>query len=126
MLNDALYENYLTMTRYYDDDFEKTAAFIDCMSLDETNEAYIGRQQDYSMRSFSYLPAACLKVNSNQEHKFVKKFEYPKTFRSLNFDKKRNVEVLNTLLDMKAKMSKNEEKAAEAADALPAERVHGN
>ena len=41
-LNDALYENYLTMTRYYDDDFEKTAAFMDLMSLDEVNENYIG------------------------------------------------------------------------------------
>jgi len=31
------------MTRYYDDEFEKTAAFADLMSLDEVNEAYIGR-----------------------------------------------------------------------------------
>ena len=43
MLNAALFENYLTMTGYYDDDFEKTAAFADLMSLDEVNEAYIGR-----------------------------------------------------------------------------------
>ena len=52
------------MTKYYDDDFEKTAAFIDCLSLDETNEAYIGRTQDYSLRRFSNIPATCFKVHS--------------------------------------------------------------
>lgn len=80
-LNDALYENYLDMFRYYDDDFEQAACFADCMSLDAMNEDYIGRTQDYSMRAFSYLPSASFKVRSTRTHDFKKKFEYPKVHR---------------------------------------------
>ena len=91
------------MTRYYDDEFEKTAAFADLMSLDEVNEAYIGRTQDYSMRGFSYLPSACFKIRSNQEHKFNQNFEYPKTHRGINFEMKRLNEMLESMLDLKNK-----------------------
>ena len=62
MLNETLYENYLTMKKYYDYDFEKTANFLDLFSLDDCREAYVGRTQDYGPRQFSYLPSACLKV----------------------------------------------------------------
>lgn len=43
LLNEALYENYLEMYRYYDDDFEQAACFADCISLDSANEDYVGR-----------------------------------------------------------------------------------
>ena len=42
-LNDALYENYLDMFRYYDDDFEQAACMADCLSLDQHNENYVMR-----------------------------------------------------------------------------------
>ena len=91
------------MTRYYDDDFEKTAAFMDLMSLDEVNENYIGQSQDYSLRRFSYLPSACFRLRSLQTNKIVQKFQYPKIFKDARFDRKRNNEILYQLLDLKAK-----------------------
>lgn len=64
MLNQSLFENYLSMRSYYDDDFEKTAAFADFASLDDVHDSYVRRTQDYSMLSFSYLPSACCKVRA--------------------------------------------------------------
>mmetsp|Transcript_24276 Transcript_24276/g.32539 ORF Transcript_24276/g.32539 Transcript_24276/m.32539 type:complete len:82 (+) Transcript_24276:315-560(+) len=81
MLNNALYENYLDMFRYYDDDFEQAACMADCLSLDQSHEDYTMRTQDYSMRSFAYLPSASFKMRSTRMHDFRKKFEYPKTHR---------------------------------------------
>ncbi len=36
ILNDGLYENYCETTQYYDDYFEKTATFLDFVSIAET------------------------------------------------------------------------------------------
>jgi len=65
-LNDALYENYLDMFRYYDDDFEQAACFADCLSIDASNDEYVHRTQDYSMKAFSYLPSASFKLRSTR------------------------------------------------------------
>ena len=50
MLNDSLYENYLSMKKYYDYDFEKTANFMDFFSMDDCREAYVSKTQDYGPR----------------------------------------------------------------------------
>ena len=55
------------------------------------------------MRGFTYLPSACFKLRSTQEHKFIQKFEYPKTHRGINFESRRNAEMLESMLDLKNK-----------------------
>ena len=40
-LNAALFENYLSQFRYYDDDMERTASYADSFSMDECHENYI-------------------------------------------------------------------------------------
>ena len=85
---------------------EKTASFADTFSLDDRNETYVGVTQDYGMRSFAYLPSSCFKAYATQEHKFKEKFAYPKTFRGIYTEKKKNNEVLDSLLDLKNKKTK--------------------
>ena len=53
------------------------------------------------MRSFTFLPSFSLRVHAAQDHKFKEKFAYPKLFRSLNFERRRNEEILATLQDLK-------------------------
>lgn len=131
-LNDALYENYLSMTRYEDFDLEKTASFADLMSLNQTQEAYIGRTQDYSLRGFSYLPSAGFKARSRELNKFKEKFAYPKVHRQANYETKRNQEIFESLLDVKAKKTKNfrkvysggqDEEQRDSSDRAAGERV---
>lgn len=69
-INDALYQNYLTMFRFYDDDFEQAADFMECLSLNQTQEDYIGRTQDYSLRAFAHMPSLSFKARSQRHHDF--------------------------------------------------------
>ena len=102
-LNDALYENYLDMFRYYDDDFEQAACMADCLSLDQHNENYVMRTQDYSLRSFAYLPSVSFKMRSKRIHDFRKKMEYPKIHRQMNMERRKAADVLDSLVDLKTK-----------------------
>ena len=43
LINDSLYENYLTACLYYDDDFSKTSYFLDCLSNADIRENFIAR-----------------------------------------------------------------------------------
>ena len=104
-LNDAIYENYLTMFRYYDDDLEKAACLMDCLSLNQKHEDVTMLTQDYSLRSFAYLPSACFRVRSQRQHDFNAKFAYPKIHRSCLNEKKRNAHTLETFMDLKTKMA---------------------
>jgi prophage maintenance system killer protein len=40
LVNDILYENYASSTRYNDDFFDKTAMFLDQLSLTETHQTH--------------------------------------------------------------------------------------
>ena len=51
-LNDALFCNYSECCQYYDDDFQRTSFFVDCLSLSDTQETFIRRTQNYSMKEF--------------------------------------------------------------------------
>ena len=55
------------------------------------------------MRRFSYLPTACFRLRSTQEHKFVQKFAYPKIHKDARFETKKNTETLYNLLDLNPK-----------------------
>ena len=124
-LNAALFENYLSQYLYYDDDMEKTASYAEAFSLDECNESYIAVKQDYAIRQFSYLPSVSFRAQTTQEHKFKEKFAYPKLFRSINFETKRNEEILDSLLDLKVKKTakyaskkKSDDNANDVKDSL--------
>ena len=43
LLNDALYCNFSEVSQYYDDCFEKTANFLDYLSLADTQENFTRR-----------------------------------------------------------------------------------
>ena len=47
--NEGLYENYLSVSHYFDDRLEKTAFFTDTLSNAYVHESFIGRTQNYSM-----------------------------------------------------------------------------
>lgn len=80
LINDSLYENFSNVTTYYDDSFEKTAYFLQCLSTSDIQESFIGRNQEYSLKSFQYLPSAMFKLYcANMRTK--KGIEYPKYFR---------------------------------------------
>ena len=49
--NDGLFENYLSITKYFDDTFEKTAFFSDALSSAYIRQDYMARSKNYSMLS---------------------------------------------------------------------------
>lgn len=52
LLNEGIYCNYSECCQYYDDDFQRTSYFLDCLSLSDTQETFIRRTQNYSMKDF--------------------------------------------------------------------------
>lgn len=59
------------------------------------------------MLQFGYLPSAGFKARSRELNKFKEKFAYPKVHRQANFETKRNNEIFESLLDIKAKKTKH-------------------
>jgi hypothetical protein len=62
LINDSLYENFLSACLYYDDSFNKTSYLLDCLSNADLRETFIGRTQDYSLKYLQYMPAAMFKI----------------------------------------------------------------
>ena len=60
--NDGLFENYLSVSRYYDDKFEKTAFFTDTLSRTYVLTNFIGRTQSFSLSSHLFIPSAAFKL----------------------------------------------------------------
>jgi hypothetical protein len=52
ILNAGLFQNYCDTTQYYDDCFEKTAMFLDSISLEDTQDTYVRKSKNFSMREY--------------------------------------------------------------------------
>ena len=61
LMNDYIFHNYSKAVSYFDDDLEKTALFLDQLSLADCVNHYIGRTQNYEMMEQQYLPAYTFK-----------------------------------------------------------------
>lgn len=84
LLNNGLYCNYADATQYYDDFFDKTALFLDSLSLAETQEVFVRKTQNYQMREYQYLPSAVFKLLCAD---YKKRFPgYPKLFSQMYQD----------------------------------------
>lgn len=73
--------------------------------MNQCQEDYIGKTQDYSMKTFAYMPSLSFKSRSERHHDFKAKFEYPKVHRDIFYEKRKNEEIFNSLLDLKTKNS---------------------
>jgi ABC-type iron transport system FetAB ATPase subunit len=50
LINDSLYENFSLACQFYDDNFNKTAYLLQCLSRTDLEETFIHRTMDYSLK----------------------------------------------------------------------------
>lgn len=93
LINDSLYENYLTACLFYDDNFCKTSYFLDCLSTADLRESFVSRTQDYSLLQFQYLPAAMFKLYCAHMRGKQNFLDYPKLSRQMAHDFKASAEI---------------------------------
>ena len=91
--NDALYENYLSVSHYFDDRFEKTAFFMDTLSNAVMLDDFAGRTQNFGMRWLAWIPSAAFKIFCASESK--KPFIFPKLFRTMWAERRANEEIMH-------------------------------
>ena len=68
--NDAVYENCLTVSRYFDDKFEKTAFFLETLSTAYVHQNWSGRESNFwALKRQAYIPSAVFKLFCASETK---------------------------------------------------------
>jgi hypothetical protein len=78
LLNDFVFHNYCTSVTYFDDNFEKTALYLDLLSKSDNINTYIKRTQNYEMMSAQYLPSYAFKKFCGGHRAMAGRNEYPR------------------------------------------------
>ena len=88
LMNDYIFHNYSRTVNYFDDDFEKTAFFMDMMSLSDVNDAFTHRTQNYELQSMQFMPAYAFRKYCAGSRNC--KNEYPREVRNMRLEKRKN------------------------------------
>lgn len=101
LLNDYIFHNYTKSIAYFDDNFEKTALYLDLLSRNDVINSYIKRTQNYEMMSSQYLPCYAFKKFCAGQRALAARSEYPRELRNQYFEQKKFESVYDALLDLK-------------------------